>query len=65
MMLSAHARGIGSCMIGFAEAALFSKKNRKKIGVPGDRKIGLIFTLGYSDRQYYRYPVRESWAFQA
>ncbi|MDA3957987.1 nitroreductase family protein [Oceanispirochaeta sp.] len=65
MMLTAHSRGIGSCMIGFAEAALFSKKNRAKIGVPEDRKIGLVFTLGYSDRQYYRYPVRKSWALQA
>ncbi|MDC7239547.1 MAG: nitroreductase family protein [Spirochaetales bacterium] len=65
MMLSAHARGIGSCMIGFAEAALFSRKSRARIGVPGDRKIGLIFTLGYSDRKYYRYPVRKNWSLRA
>jgi len=61
MMLTAHARGIGSCMIGFAEAALFSRKSRKKIGIPADRKIGLIFTLGYPDIKYYRYPRRKSW----
>jgi len=61
MMLSAHARGIGSCMIGFAEAALFSKRNREKIGVPKDRKIGLIFTLGYPDVKYFRYPKRKNW----
>jgi len=61
MMLSAHARNIGSCMIGFAEAALFSKKNRKKMGVPKDRKIGLIFTLGYADVKYHRYPKRKNW----
>ncbi len=65
MMLSAHARGIGSCMIGFAEAALFSRKERARIGIPRDRKIGLIFTLGYSDRKYYRYPVRKNWSLQA
>jgi nitroreductase/NAD-dependent dihydropyrimidine dehydrogenase PreA subunit len=61
MMLSAHAKGIGSCMIGFAESALYSKKHRAKIGIPEDRKIGLIFTLGYPDKKYSRYPVRESW----
>ncbi len=61
MMLSAHARGIGSCMIGFAEAALWRKAARKQLGIPEDRKIGLIFTLGYTDKKYYRYPVRNSW----
>jgi len=61
MMLAAHARGIGSCMIGFAEAALFSKKLRKKAGVTPDRKIGLVFTLGYQKPKYYRYPRRDDW----
>ena len=61
MMLSAHARGIGSCMIGFAEAALWRKAARKQLGIPLNRKIGLIFTLGYTDKKYYRYPVRNSW----
>lgn len=61
MMLTAHARNLESCMIGFAEAALHSKKLRAKIGVPRDRKIGLIFTLGYTDARYYRYPARKSW----
>ncbi|MBF9015531.1 MULTISPECIES: nitroreductase family protein [unclassified Oceanispirochaeta] len=62
MMLTAHSRNIGSCMIGFAQVALFSKKQRVKLGIPADRQIGLIFTLGYSDRQYYRYPVRKNWS---
>jgi nitroreductase/NAD-dependent dihydropyrimidine dehydrogenase PreA subunit len=61
MMLTAHARNLESCMIGFAEAALHSKRIRAKIGIPRDRKIGLIFTLGYTDTKYYRYPVRKSW----
>ena len=61
MMLTAHARGIGSCMIGFAEAALFTKGLRAKIGVPADRRIGLIFTLGYRKTKYYRYPARKKW----
>jgi nitroreductase/NAD-dependent dihydropyrimidine dehydrogenase PreA subunit len=61
MMLTAHNRGIGSCMIGFAEAALWNKKLRKKVGVTPDRRIGLIFTLGHTDRKYHRYPVRADW----
>jgi len=61
MMLTAKARGIGSCMIGFAEVALRKRKNKTKLGIPKDREIGLIFTLGYSDRKYYRHPVRKSW----
>jgi nitroreductase/NAD-dependent dihydropyrimidine dehydrogenase PreA subunit len=61
MMLLAHSRGIGSCMIGFAEAALRSTALRKKVGVSPRRRIGLIFTLGYTDQQYYRYPVRADW----
>lgn len=61
MMLTAHNRGIGSCMIGFAEAALWNKRLRKKIGVSPDRRIGLIFTLGHTELQYHRYPTRKVW----
>ncbi|MDC7226804.1 MAG: nitroreductase family protein [Spirochaetales bacterium] len=61
MMLTAHVRGIGSCMIGFAEAALFTKRLRRKVGIPSDRRIGLVFTLGYQKPEYYRYPKREEW----
>ena len=61
MMLSAHARGLGSCMIGFAEIALKRKALRKELGIPADRRIGLVFTLGYTDQKYHRYPVRKPW----
>lgn len=61
MMLSAHARRLGSCMIGFAEIALRKKSARLKLGIPADRRIGLIFTLGYTDQKYYRYPKRNKW----
>jgi nitroreductase/NAD-dependent dihydropyrimidine dehydrogenase PreA subunit len=62
MMLAAHSRKIGSCMIGFAQVALFSKKQRVKLGIPADRKIGLIFTLGYTESRYLRYPARKNWS---
>ena len=61
MMLTAHNRGIGSCMIGFAEAALWNNRLRRGIGVAPDRRIGLIFTLGHTSRRYYRYPTRTEW----
>lgn len=61
MMLTAHNRGIGSCMIGFAEAVLMTKKLRRKLGVANDRRIGLVFTLGYAKPRYYRYPRRSDW----
>ena len=61
MMLSAHARKLGSCMIGFAEIALRGKKARRKLGISDDRRVGLVFTLGYTDQKYFRYPARESW----
>jgi nitroreductase/NAD-dependent dihydropyrimidine dehydrogenase PreA subunit len=64
MMLTAQGRGIGSCMIGFAEAALMTKKLRRQIGVESNRRIGLIFTLGYSNRKYYRYPKRAEFVNQ-
>ena len=64
MMLTAHAMGIGSCMIGFAEAALLTKGLRKKVGVPENRRIGLVFTLGYQIQKYRRYPLRADWKIQ-
>ena len=62
MMLSAHARGLGSCMIGFAEFALRSRSVRRELGIPADRRVGLVFTLGYTGQKYYRYPVRKPWS---
>ncbi len=61
MMLTAEARGIGSCMIGFAEVVLKNKKIRKFTGIPDNRSVGLVFTLGYTDRKYHRYPKRKKW----
>ncbi len=61
MMLCAHGRKIGSCVIGFAELGFFSKRLRKKIGIPRNRKIGLVFTLGHEGVKYLRYPQRYSW----
>ena len=58
MMLYAHALGIESCVIGFAEVAGKRGKGRKALGVSPDREIGMIFTLGYGKPRYFRLPKR-------
>lgn len=58
MMLYAHSQGVESCMIGFAEMAAKFGKGRKGLNVPDDRRVGLIFTLGYGEPAYRRLPKR-------
>lgn len=58
MMLTGHGRSVESCMIGFAELALKNKKVRAKLGIPANRMVGLVFTLGYTNKRYLRYPAR-------
>jgi nitroreductase/NAD-dependent dihydropyrimidine dehydrogenase PreA subunit len=58
MMLYAHALGIESCVIGFAEAAGKRDRGKQALGVGRDREIGLIFTLGYGKPRYHRLPKR-------
>ena len=60
IMLYAHSLGIESCMIGFAEMAGKGKKGRASLKVPQDRRIGLIFTLGYGKTEYRQLPKRKS-----
>jgi nitroreductase/NAD-dependent dihydropyrimidine dehydrogenase PreA subunit len=60
MMLYAHALGIESCIIGFAEVGTKGRKGKKILGIDKDRELGLIFTLGYGIPKYHRLPVRRS-----
>ncbi len=60
MMLYAHALGIESCIIGFAEVAGRSRRGKEALGLPADREISLIFTLGYGTPRYFRLPKRPS-----
>ncbi|MDC7219976.1 MAG: nitroreductase family protein [Spirochaetales bacterium] len=60
MMLYAHALGIESCMIGFAEMGAKGKKGKKILGIDKKREVGLIFTLGYGTPKYFRLPKRRS-----
>lgn len=58
MMLYAHALGIESCMIGFAEMTAKRKNGRLALRTGRGRETGLIFTLGYGTPQYLRLPKR-------
>lgn len=59
MMFYAQSLGIGSCMSGFLVSALNLRKGLgKRIGIAGTHRAGLAFTLGYSDVEYRRLPLR-------
>jgi nitroreductase len=45
--LQARAEGIGSCMIGWFD----EKKVKKILGIPSPKRVELIITLGYPDRE--------------
>jgi len=59
MMLYAQSLGLGSCMIGYAEAALNLRKPlRRGLGISPDRRVWLVFTFGRTDRSYNKLPHR-------
>jgi nitroreductase/NAD-dependent dihydropyrimidine dehydrogenase PreA subunit len=59
MMYYAQSLGIGSCVNGFLVSVLnLRRRLGKKIGIPGSRKAGVAFALGYSDVEYRRLPIR-------
>ena len=60
MMYEAQSYGLGSCMIGFAEAAInMKRKLRESAGIPARHVLHLTFTLGYHTRPYRSLPIRK------
>ncbi|GAB4310000.1 MAG: nitroreductase family protein [Promethearchaeota archaeon] len=56
----AQSHGLGSCFVGFAEIYLkLAKRVRRKLGVPKNHEVNLVFTLGYQDVKYLRLPARK------
>lgn len=51
LMLAAHARGLGSCWIGFAEAWLGQPAGRAALGLPQDARPVAPIILGHPRRQ--------------
>lgn len=60
ILLGAHTMGIGSCLIGFAVAAMKSDRHiQKKIGIPVNEKIHAVIALGYPEEAYLRVTGRK------
>jgi len=55
LMLTAHAMGLGSCMIGFAvEAMRRDRRIKAELGIAGDEEIHAAISLGYGKEKYSR-----------
>jgi len=55
ILLAAHSMGLGSCLIGFAVAAM--KKDpliQQSLGIPSEEGIHAVIALGYPDEVYQR-----------
>ena len=47
--------GLGSCLIGYAVAAMKKKPSiRQSVGIPPEEEIHAVIALGYSDGVYQR-----------
>ena len=55
LLLAAHAMGLGTCLIGFAVAAIrHDPRIKRLLGVPADEAIHAVIALGYPDRPFLR-----------
>ncbi|MBL7170629.1 MAG: nitroreductase family protein [Candidatus Omnitrophica bacterium] len=58
IMLAAHTLGLGTCVIGFAEAINKSDKILKKLKLPSLHKVQVTLTLGYPKVKLDHLPER-------
>ena len=60
ILLSAHALGLGTCLIGFAvEAMKRDKRILRGIGIPDDENAYAVIALGYPNEKYQRVTGRK------
>lgn len=60
IMLAAHSLGLGSCMIGFAVAAIKQDNNlRNLLKIPADETVYAVIALGYPAERYRRTALRK------
>lgn len=60
ILLTAHALGLGSCLIGFAVAALERQPELKDgLGIPREEKVYAVIALGWPAEKYQRLPGRK------
>lgn len=55
VLLAAHSMGLGSCLIGYAVAAMKKDPSiQQSIGIPSEEDIHAVIALGYPDEVYQR-----------
>jgi nitroreductase/NAD-dependent dihydropyrimidine dehydrogenase PreA subunit len=60
MLLAAHSMGLGSCLIGYAVAAMKNDPSiQQSIGIPSEEEIHAVIALGYPDEIYQRVAGRK------
>ena len=60
ILLTAHALGLGSCLIGFAVAALKREPALKdSLGIPRDERVYAVIALGWPTEKYQRLSGRK------
>lgn len=61
ILLAAHTMGLGTCLIGFAVAAMAkSPKIQRTLGIPNDEAIHAVIALGYPAEVYQRFTGRKA-----
>ncbi|AGW13310.1 nitroreductase family protein [Megalodesulfovibrio gigas] len=59
MLLGAHAMGLGTCLIGYAVAAMRRDPTiQQRLGVPGEECIYAVIALGWPDERYQHVALR-------
>lgn len=58
IMLAAHSIGLGTCIIGFADAVNRSKKLLNKLSIPPGHRIQATLTLGFPKAELRHLPER-------
>ena len=60
ILLAAHTMGLGSCLIGYAVAAMKKDPSiQQSIGIPLEEEIHAVIALGYPDEAYQRVAGRK------